>query len=254
MNKRIVAVAVVLLVAGIWAPLTLALDPMGPPAAGLGKGMWGVGVNYSYSGRMEFERIPTSWSSADRDVKTKPQKLFADLGYGVSDNVDAFARMGIASMTWDKIGGSDRLPEGTDGKWNLAWGGGVKMTLCESADISWGMLAQFSESLLTGTEKASDGDKTKFKVNLDEIQLAVGPTWKASEKVKIYGGPFIQLIRGKWQDRVDEWKPEKPIKEESWLGGYIGAAIEIASNTGLNVEYQYTNSAWAVAGGVCWKF
>lgn len=255
MNKGIVAVAVILLVAGMWASSAFALDTMGPPAAGIGKGMWGVGVNYSYSDQ-KVERITANFSSADNVIKTKINKVYADLGYGVSDNVDAFARLGVASMTWDKITGSRLLPEGSDGDWGLVWGGGVKMTLCESSEVSWGMLAQFSESDLQGTEKYASDPKGKFKVTLDEIQLAAGPTWKASEKVKVYGGPFLHLVRGQWQDKfADGDKLEKPIKEDAgaWLGGYVGAGIELASNMGLNVEAQLTSKAWAVTGGVCWK-
>ncbi len=254
MNKGIVAV--VLLVAGIGVSSAFALDTMGPPAAGIGKGMWGVGVNYSYSDE-KLERLPANFSSADNVVKTRISKLYVDLGYGVSDNVDAFARLGIAAMEWEEIGGSRLVPEGEDGDLGLVWGGGVKMTFCQEGDLSWGMLAQFSENDLQGDTKFNDGSKGKFRILLDEIQVAAGPTWKASEKVKVYGGPFLYLARGDWEDELDDGDElHKPIKEDAgaWLGAYVGASVELASNMGLNIEGQITQSAWAITGGVNWKF
>jgi hypothetical protein len=256
MNKKIVAIAIVLLAAGVWAPLALAMDPMGPPAAGLGKGKWSIGAEYSYS-EMTFQRQPVNWGHAKRTVDTRLHKVYSNLGYGLSENVDVFTRLGFASLeTLGTIGGGNWKGDGS-GNWDFVWGGGIKATLSESSDVSWGFLAQFSEGDLSGDEKGRDdeaGNTGNYEVKLDEIQLAVGPTWKAAEGVKIYGGPFVQLIRGRWDDKFDGDRHFKPIEESSWLGAYIGAALELAANTSLTVEYQYTPDAYAVAGGICWKF
>jgi hypothetical protein len=253
MSKKIVALVAILVVAGVLAPSALALDPLGPPAAGLGKGNWGIGVDYSYS-QMTFERIPTTWSSAKTTVGTKMHKVYGNIGYGLSENVDAFVRLGGANLEWARIPSRSYDWKGEDGDWDIVWGGGIKATLSESADVSWGILAQFSEGDLTGSQKTSDGYEGGYKIKLQEMQIAAGPTWKASDSVKLYGGPFVHLIRGKWNDVTWDDKHLKPIEQESWLGAYIGAAIELSSNTQFTVEYQYTADAYAVAGGLCWKF
>lgn len=245
-KKMLVAVCVVLL----GSAAALALDPMGPPSASLEKGQWNAGVEYSYSD-MEIERQPTSWSSANRNVDIEMHKVYGNIGYGISENVTGFIRVGLASMEWDRISGRSDPWKGDDGNWDCAWGGGIKATLSQSPEVSWGFLVQFSETDLTGDMKA-DGSTGSYEVKLDEIQLAVGPTWQAGDGIQIYGGPFVEFIRGRWEDNKDGYTLRKPIEEEACIGGYIGTMIELAENTSLTAEYMLITDGWALAGGVCW--
>jgi hypothetical protein len=243
---------VMVLVLCFFGSIASGLDPMGPPAASLEKGEWSVGVEYSYSD-MEIERQTASWSSADRNVDIEMHKTYGNIGYGISENVTGFVRLGLASMEWDRISGRSDPCKGDDGDWDFAWGGGIKATLCQSPDVSWGFLIQFSESDLSGDMKAN-GSTADYEVKLDEIQFAIGPTWQAGEGIQIYGGPFVELVRGKLEDKFDSGTARKPIEEEAWLGGYVGTAIELAENSHLTAEYMLTADGWAVAGGVCWMW
>jgi len=243
-----------LFMVGLLCTSASALDPLGPPAATVDKGAWGIGIESSYSD-LEIERLPNSWSSASRTVDIEMWKVYAKLVYGVSENVTGFVRVGVASMDWGPITGSEREPEG-EGDWRFpAWGGGFAATLSESGDTTWGCILQVSEARLVGDEGAlPDEDEGNFSIRLTEIQFAVGPTWKASDTVRIYGGPFAAANRGTWEDNIDGDSPRKPIEEETYWGGYLGILAEMGKNANLNIEgMMLADGGWAVAGGVMWR-
>jgi hypothetical protein len=240
------------LLVGLLSTSALAWDPMGPPAATIDKGAWGIGIESSYTD-VEIERLPNSWSDASRTVDIEMWKVFAKLVYGVSENVTGFVRVGVASMDWGPITGSHREPEG-EGDWRPAWGGGFAATLSESGDTTWGCILQVSEARLAGDEDAlPDEDYGNFNIKLTEIQFAVGPTWRASDTVRFYGGPFVGFNRGTWEDSIDGDDPRKPIEEEAFWGAYLGTAIEMGKNAHLNIEGMASAEGWAVAGGVVWR-
>ena len=240
-----------LFMVGLLCTSASAWDPMGPPAATIDKGAWGIGIESSYTD-VEIERLPNSWSSASRTVDIEMWKVFGKLVYGVSDNVTGFVRVGVATMDWDKIPGSNLEWEG-EGDWRPAWGGGFAATLSESDDTTWGCILQLSEARLAGEEKSNDGDEGNFNIKLTEIQFAVGPTCRASDTVRIYGGPFVGFNRGTWEDSFDGDDPRKPIEEEAFWGAYIGTAVEMGKNASLNIEGMASAEGWAVAGGVVWR-
>jgi hypothetical protein len=178
-------------------------------------------------------------------------KVYANIGYGLSDNVEGFVRLGAGNAEWDKISGRSYDWEGDDGDWDFIWGGGFKATLSDSADVKWGLLAQYSWCDLSGSQKG-DGYTGGYELKLDELQIAIGPTWRAGEGVVVYGGPFLHFVRGRWQDNIWDDNIRKAVEEESWFGGYIGTAIDLDNDSSLNIEYQLTGDAWAVAGGILW--
>ncbi len=147
-----------MLLVGLLSVPALAWDPLGPAAATVDKGAWGIGIESSFTD-VEIERLPNSWSSASRTVDIEMWKVFGKLVYGVSENVTGFVR--VATMDYDKIGGSNLEWEG-DGDWRPAWGGGFAATLSESDDTTWGCILQVSEARLAGDEKGNDGEEGNF--------------------------------------------------------------------------------------------
>jgi hypothetical protein len=227
---------------------------MGPPAASLGKGKCSLGIDYAFV-NTDLVRQADSDSSANRVVKIHMHKVYANLGYGLADNVDVFVRAGAGTLEWDDIAGRSYDWECDGGDWDFVWGGGMKATLSESPDVSWGFLAQFSDGTFTGSQNDGDyyDDHGTYQVTLHEMQIAAGPTWKAAQGLKIYGGPFVNLIRGRWVDEVWGDKNRKPVEQEGWLGGYLGAELNLAQNTNVTVEGQLTSDGYAIAAGLVFK-
>jgi len=245
----IVAVSIV----GLFASAAMALDPMGPPVANLTKGAWSVGAEYSYSD-MTIARILDSWSGASTPVDIKMQKIYANIGYGISDNVVGFVRAGFGSLEWDAITGRSYDFEGYDGDWDFIWGGGFKATLFESDTVDWGLLAQYSWSgaSLSGDQEDSTTYTGTYDIKIDELQIAAGPCWKASEGVQIYGGPFLHFVRGRWSDNIWDDQIRKAIDEDSQIGGYVGGNIDVSENLCFNIEYMMTGDAYAIAAAITW--
>jgi hypothetical protein len=263
MEKKLL---VVLVVVGLCSTVALALDPMGPPTAGLKKGQWSAGADYSYS-EMDLKwsngkgRI-TGYGSGDLpSVKIKNyevNKMYANLGYGITDNWDAFLR----------LGGADGRGKGTlldetgkfDGDAEFAFGFGTRATIWEqSPELKWGGLAQVSWA--KSEDKVTAGNFSgDIEIDITEIQFAVGPSWTAMKGVSIYGGPFCQLIygdadgKGTYAPTQTSLKASYDIREVSWFGGYIGAQVQLGENACVNVEWMTTGDADAFGVGVVCKF
>ena len=247
MKKKLL---VALVVVGLCSTVALAFDPMGPPAAGLGKGKTSLGIEYIWN-KMEFERNTRSWSGSDRTPKFDPmQKVYGVFGYGLADNVDVFARAGAAWADYELSASSGNWD--FDGSTSFVWGLGMKATLAEEPGVKWGFLAQYSFARLRG-EQTRDGDDENWQMQLDELQIAFGPTWTPSQGLCIYGGPFLHWIRG--TEERDQWGDtyRYSVEEENWVGGYIGAQLDVAQNCVFNMEWLQTADDMAVAAGLIFR-
>ena len=226
MEKKLLLVAVVLMVVALAGSAVLALAPMGPPTAGLKTGQFRVGVEYSYSDvDMELDGEELDGVSSNM--------IFGNLGYGIMDDWEVFVRLGVANVDIDD--------EDFSGDYGFAWGLGTKVTFLKQENLNWGALFQ-----MTWTN-SEDED---VKIDAYDMQIAVGPTWKLSDTLSIYGGPFVHLINGD----VDVPGDTYDLEEDSAFGGYVGAEAALADNTSLFGEVQFTGAGWAIGTGVVWKF
>ena len=115
---KIRLLASILVIVGLGVPTAFALDPMGPPSAALQKGQFGAGAEYASSemdvklneGKAnkwgytwqgttlldwceECGKLP-SMTIANLNV----DKVYANLAYGITDNWEAFLRLGGADI------------------------------------------------------------------------------------------------------------------------------------------------------------
>ncbi len=232
MEKKLLLVAVVLMVAGSAA---LALPPMGPPTAGLKTGQLRVGVEYAYSDvDMELEGY-------ELDSVTS-NMIFGNLGYGIMDDWEAFVRLGVANVDYDDGDFS--------GDYGFAWGLGTKVTFLKQENLNWGALFQ-----MTWTNSEDTLGVVDVEVDAYEIQIAVGPTYKLSDTLSIYGGPFAHLIDGDVEGTIAGLgSATVDLEEDSAFGGYVGAEAVLADNTSLFGEFQFTGAGWAIGTGISCKF
>jgi len=257
---------------------SFALDPLGSASDKLQKGQFGIGVDYSESD-MDFKAKGKSnlavynltignllgiQSEKQRlDLNgVEVQKTYANLGYGITDNLEAFLRLGAADADWKD-----------DGDTNFSFGLRTGVTLYEKDALKLSALAQYSWAksefdslpLTTVVGGISYPLLMSGKLSMHEIQIAMGPTYELTDSVSLYGGGFFHLMDGTLDLKGSATTVGLPqfrydldssydIDQISDLGVYIGARIKTTNNISCSIEYQHTNSAEAIAMRFLWKF
>lgn len=215
------------------SPAARAFIFMGRPAADLERNQVGVGANYSYS---EADITIEGMSVDDVEFNS----YLARLGYGITDAWDVFASIGAAHIDADDY----------DGNSQFAFGFGVRGVLREGEHISWGAVSQI-HWFRSKDKGRVDGMSAEGEFELLEVQVGVGPTYEA-DGFCVYGGPFLDFIRGDFDVRADGGSGSLDVEEESEFGGYVGAQIEIWNDATLGVEFQITGDGAAVGIALFW--
>lgn len=204
------------------------LSYMGPPTSQVMPHHYKLGVDFS-TGKMNADLPDNATGLKIKDLDT--DLYLARLDYGIYEKVDVYARLGLGEI--EDLGNE------------LAWGIGMKSTLSESGDLTWGGLVQMT---------SISGSKSTTKLDIWEMQLAAGPVWKMNEAVGFYGGPFLHWISG---DMKRQWPGQtfsSDIEQESLFGIYAGIACWVTNQGELNVEYQITPDADALGVSLVWRF
>lgn len=252
-----------------------ALDPMGPPVADMEQGQFKIGFDYSHS-NMDFELNKGIWienldgvffdwgDAVDLTLKDfEVKRGYANLGYGIADNCEAFFRVGgsrgkFGDSLWEDA-------EKFDSKSEPAVGLGIKATFLDEGNFQIGGLLQANWAKFDGKLYASHWAASDFvEIDMAEIQIAVGMNCMLSDQVSVYGGPFLHFLDGELYDTFSEvdagtgglltseylWN----IEQDSAFGGYLGTQVELAENCFLNIEFQHTAAADAFGASIAWRF
>jgi hypothetical protein len=270
-----IAIVVVVGVCAITS-VAVALPPMGPPMVTLKQGQFSAGFEYGYSDmdlQADFKFVSTAPGLSVLGKESVPLKdfksnmFFGRLGYGVSDNWEAFLRLGAGDV---------KMQDGFDGGYGFAWGFGTKATFLKEDSVTWGGLFQMTwlnpgDDKLADTETFTVGEgqvdvtiSGKREVDWWEIQIAVGPTWQTGN-LCIYGGPFLHFLNGDYDEKLTGTltdpgdvisKATADLEQDSEFGGYVGAQWDLTKwvkNASWSAEFQLTGDAWAFGTGVIWR-
>lgn len=255
--KKILLLVVVLVMVGLCGSFALALSPMGPPAAGLEKGQFMAGVDYSYSQmdiKMNHGRSPGNVSSITMN-NLDQHYVLANLGYGIRDNWELSFRIG-GGAAQDKEPGNRSFKTNSPTPGNgYVIGFGTKATLLEEPKIKWGGLFQVLWAQADGRAFAGS-TPWSADVELMEIQLAIGPNYTLNERASIYGGPFFHILDGRFTAKRRTAAGGRicyDLDEGSVFGGYIGTEINATDNIVFRAEYQHTAAADALGMSLLFK-
>ncbi len=234
---------------------------IGPSTAGLNKGQWSLGYNYSYS-KHDLDRAKATSNEGDvyqYDVEDLAiQRHYGTLSYGVADWWELYASVGVADVkeheTYDDV-----YEYSTNFDNDLAWGWGTRITFAKGEKVSWGVAVQMN---WLDTDWSDDYDAGSEELSLEsyDVLVSVGPTidmggWK------LYFGPFYYCFNGDY-DYTDEYDDEGPVvykesatvREDTNFGGRVGVLIPVAQNWDLTAEAAMISGGWGLGGGLAWKF
>ena len=258
-------------------PAAFALGPMGPPTSGLKQEDFKIGADYSHS-KMDLEFNEGSYveyldgwfdaSGTQSDLKLKDIKInktFLNIGYGVTDNLEIFFRLGGTNANFS---GSTFWPSGEefDSNTDFAIGGGIKTTFFEKGKLKIGGLIQADWSELDGAIRPKEWPVADDTVQFDltQVQIAAGPSYDLTDRISIFGGPFLHFVHGNWEDVYNQIDPDTgglltskyswTVEEDSCFGVYIGSQIELTKNSIFMVEYQRTLAADAFGASIAARF
>lgn len=254
--------------------VALALDTMGPPASGLKRGQFRIGVDSSHS-EMDLELRNGVWvesidgvffDSGDATTFTlkdlEINRDYANFGFGLTDHLEVFLRMGgtngnFGDSLWED---GEEFESSSD----LAVGGGIKATFLKVGGFKLGGLFQASWAAFDGQLSAPHWAAADFvEIDIAEFQIAVGPSYTWADRISIYGGPFFHFVGGDLYDTFSEvdaggglltseyaWQ----VDEDSVFGAYCGLQLEFIKGCSFNVEYQRTAAADAFGVSLMWGF
>jgi hypothetical protein len=235
MNKCSVITIIIALAAGQSSGLTF----IGPPVATLEEGQLGIDGDYTFA-ELDIDLAGPADLGGLQDVEL--HSLFARFGYGINDNWECFARLGVAVMEGTPI----------DGDVEPAWGIGTKATLFTQQKLRIGCLFQI-QSFKSDDELSIAGVSGDSEIDMYEFQAAIGAMYEAYG-LKMYAGPFVNCVGGELDMKAPggTWSPD--IKEECEAGGFLGVAFEIRNLFNLCVEYLFTSDATGFGIGTSWLF
>ena len=202
---------------------------------------------------------------SDEFKAIQTNKFYVNLVSVLSNNNDIFLRLGIMDAKPNKSQNQDNLAGDIgDSDYGFTFGGGIRNTLYQSEDgkEKWGLLAQFSYTSFDFDKKdyLVNGFETTFSATADvlEMQIALGPNYEVTDKLSVYGGPFVHFVKGDMEIRGSiNGKPGHgscDLKQESEIGCYVGLSAELTKNSDFNVEYQFTNDAQAIGFRLIHRF
>ena len=282
MEKKIALFIVTLMLLSVSNSVVFALSPIGPPKALYGLNRWGVGIEYGNQ-TMELDAVGTvseiivdpldvlpSVKHKHLIENLKSNILMVRAGYGLNDNWDAFVCLGLADAKGDieHVFPDNSTPheyKGFDGSFGFGWGVGTRATFWQDDVLSWGGLLQITwlkpdkSNINLSNDSAFSGDA---EIDFQEVQIAVGPTWRVNDNISIYGGPFAHFVDGDFDisgrtvDMGTEILMETTgdIEEKSQFGGYVGTHLDMDENTSCYIECQLTKDAWGIGIGAARRF
>jgi hypothetical protein len=264
---------------------------IGPPTAGLKKGQWSGGFNYTYSD-LNLDKMKVKWSESGDGSGTEKAMFkdvitdlyYGNLGYGIEDWCQVYIQLGLSDVRAQIRGEGDFY----DADWvnfkfdnDFAWGWGTRVTFAKQDKVDWGVAVQMNwlntHGDASGASAWGDGgepddgstgyetDKTKIDLTIYNLFVALGPTIDM-EGWKLYGGPFYTYLSGEAKGRYTEVgdnnsvpykyakKGKGDIKSDDHFGGYIGAQCNVAQNCDITIELCVTSEGWASGAGITWNF
>ena len=259
MKKSLGVLLVLVLLAGL--STSVFAERFGTPGASLAKGQWSIGLEYNYIEEEVDLQTPQGWTLIQRgEEQAARNQLLVRVGYGLTDKLEAFVKMGGTSTVMEDALVDDfgAFNEEFEGDMEFTIAGGLALTILEEGNFKLGMNGslmwfQTNDDTLAVWDfiphyQAIDADIFKFEGAL-MASYQMG-------KITPYGGVCMCIHDG---DARYRWLfPAAPtavmadidVDQEDWFGLVLGANCEIVENLTVGVELTHVMEGVGVSVGV----
>jgi len=260
--KRLVIVTIGIM---LLSTQVMAFDLMGPTTSRLkNSGDASVGAEYFFSSmEIDADGIPALDLTSDTIDDFEIEKFTGNIALGMGRSSEIFFRFGVADIDPDNTSDWGSIPDSMGSSDEvLVLGGGAKWTLYQDAGFGWGLLTQVSwaEYDFDGRSYSVGAHAVTLSPEFEivEVQIATGPTLELNDAITFFGGPFLYFLNGEaeFEGTVDGSQSTitADLDQESLLGGYIGAELEVGQNVVVSFEVQATSGSSGMGGQLVWKF
>jgi hypothetical protein len=260
--KRRIIVTIGIMLMGTQA---LAFDYMGPTTSRLkDSGKFSIAGEYFWSEmEIDADSLPELDLTSDTITDYEIEKVTGNLALGMGRGSEIFFRFGVAEVDPDNNNDWGGIPDNAGCSDEvLVLGGGAKWTLYDNAGFGWGLLTQVSwaEYDFDGRSYSVGAHAVTLSPEFEivEVQIATGPTVELNDAITFFGGPFFYFLNGDadFEGTIDGSQSTitADLDQESLLGGYIGAELEVGRNVVVSFEVQATSGSSGMGGQLVWKF
>jgi hypothetical protein len=249
MTRRIVTAAVLpVILMLVWTSAASGASLLGPPTCSLKQGQFGLTGEYAYSA--EDVKISNARDKSFADVKINA--FLGKPAYGIAEDWEIYGLFGASNIDFEGINLNEKF----------AYGFGTKITFSKDANVSCGVLFElnWNSGRGSGTLDLTDVNvnlpEDDYSIDMDyrEMIIAIGPTWKVTNCLKVYGGPFFYVLEGNVEVQSEDVDKKLNLGTKAMFGGYFGAEMNLCENSSLFGEFQFTGERWVFGTGIGWKF
>jgi opacity protein-like surface antigen len=235
-------------------------ERFGAPGASLAKGQSSVGLEYNYiESRVDFDTpnatIPFP-PGINGEKQVNRQQLLVRVGYGLTDQLEAFVKMGGTSTNVKNafLGTTMGLSHDIVGTPEFTIAGGLDATLIQSGDFRLGANGQISHFTLQDTDEFL-GLVQSIEGDVTTLEGALLASYKLGQFTP-YGG--VCMFFSHSDNRYEAYTPgATPIwvrdvnaDQEEWFGGVCGVKCAVTSNVNVGIELTGVAEGVGLSTGV----
>ncbi len=258
MKKSLVVVVVLVLVAGL--STSAFAERWGKPGANLEKGQSSLGLEYNYI-EAEWDLRPPGYASSYKvEEQAALNQLLVRLGYGLTEQLEAFIKIGGTSTDLTDIFHDSEGVRNDHLQSNMEFTivGGLAWTILEKDKFRLGAVGQLTYFEFDDTHVGALGEQERLIVDgaIDANVFTLEGALLASydlDKVTPYAGICMVLtdVDMRWRTLgVNPSLLDTDVEQENWFGMVVGVNCEVVENVNVGVELTHVSEGVGVSVGV----
>lgn len=212
---------------------------IGNPTATVEQGSFRVGAEIDLTER------DTEDDDGGESVEAESNRYIVRGTYGISDQINVYAKLGMADCTVDEFEGDNEF----------TYGGGLKATIYDEGEVKIGVVAQISHFSSEDSYEEEEADyyytysySEDIELTWWEYEIAVGASYEGLENFVPYGGIFYSKIDGEAKSKYnyeredyygthsDSGSETSDFEESDSIGIFVGADYAVSEQFNLGAE------------------